>query len=108
MLDISKWDQDDDPITREQVNMLEKILGECVSEKALEGFLIVSSRFVDEFGGHRTDELARIFKTNSDVGRKVLSHSLEHVCRWNGGMKGYETRYPVTIIPPRPAFPYCP
>lgn len=76
-----------------------------LTEEALEGFLIVSSRFVDEFGNHRTGELINIFKTESRAGKEVLRLSLEHACRWVGGMKGYVTRYPVTVIPPRPAFP---
>ncbi len=104
-IDISKWDREDDPITREQVAVLEDILAGQLSEEALEGFLIVCSRFVDEFGNHRTDELVKIFKTESQSGKEVLRVSLEHVCRWVGGMKGYELRYPVTIKPPRPAFP---
>jgi hypothetical protein len=52
--DISRWDHDDDPITRDQVRVLYELLNDEVSELALEGFLIVASRLVDEFGGHRT------------------------------------------------------
>lgn len=104
-IDISKWDREDDPITREQVAVLDDILAGQITEEALEGFLIVCSRFVDEFGNHRTGELVKIFKTESRAGKEVLRLSLEHVCRWVGGMEGYITRYPVTIIPPRPAFP---
>jgi hypothetical protein len=105
MLDISKWDNNDDPITREQVEILNDILKEQLTEEALEGFLVVCSRLVDEFGSHRTNELVKIFKTDSYVGKEVLRISLEYVCHWVGGMKGYIERYPVTIIPPRPAFP---
>lgn len=105
MLDISKWDSEDDPITREQVEVLNDILVGQLTEEALEGFLIISSRLVDEFGNHRTGELVKIFKTESTAGKEVLRASLEYVCRWVGGMKGYVDRYPVTIIPPRPAFP---
>jgi hypothetical protein len=105
MLDISKWDRDDDPITREQVGILNDLLAGRLTEEALEGFLIVASRLVDEFGNHRTAELAKIFKTESPAGKDVLRASLEHVCRWAGGMEGYASRYPVTVIPPRPAFP---
>ncbi|HEV7377904.1 MAG TPA: hypothetical protein VGN95_24700 [Pyrinomonadaceae bacterium] len=104
-LDISKWDSTDDPITREQVALLDDILEGQVSEVALEGFLIVCSRFVDEVGNHRTDELVKIFKTESQAGKEALHLSLEHVCRWVGGMKGYVTNYPVEIKPPNPAFP---
>jgi hypothetical protein len=105
MPDISKWDRDDDPLTREQVVALYEILGGQISQDALEGFLVVSSRFVDEFGGHRTAELAKIFRTGSLDGQAVLRASLEYICRWVGGMTGYENRYPVTINPSRPAFP---
>jgi hypothetical protein len=48
---ISRWDHDDDPITRDQVRVLYELLNGEVSELALEGFLIVASRLVDEFGG---------------------------------------------------------
>jgi len=105
MLDISKWDSEDDPITREQVEVLNDILEGQLTAEALEGFLIICSRLVDEFGNHRTGELVEIFKTESSAGKEVLRASLEYVCRWVGGMKGYADRYPVTIIPPRPAFP---
>jgi hypothetical protein len=105
MLDISKWDQGDDPITKEQVEWLNGIMAGELTEEALEGFLVVSSRLVDEFGNHRTAELEKIFRTQTPAGRGALRASLEHICRWIGGMKGYASRYPVTVIPPRPAFP---
>jgi hypothetical protein len=103
--DISRWDRENDPLTREQVAVLWELLDGEASEEALEGFLIVASRFIDEFGGHRTAELESIFKTRVEAGKEVLRASLEHVCRWVGGMASYKARYPVTIIPPRPAFP---
>ena len=106
MLDLlTRWHPEDDPITRAQVETLASLLGEALTESALEGFLIVASRFVDEFGEHRTSELARIFRTDRLEGRRSLLASLEHVRAWAGGMEGYERDYPVTIIPPRPAFP---
>lgn len=105
MPDISKWDTNDDPITREQVEVLHDILDGQLTGEALEGFLVVSSRLVDEFGNHRTAELEKIFRTECPVGREALRLSLEHVCRWVGGIEGYVSRYPVTVIPPRPAFP---
>ena len=74
-----------------------------VSELALEGFLIVASRLVDEFGGHRTIELSTVFRTYALKWQKVLHQSLEFVCQWVGGYERYCQRYPITIIPPRPA-----
>ena len=102
---ISQWDPDDDPITRDQVRVLYELLNGEVSELALEGFLIVASRLVDEFGGHRTTELSTVFRTHTLKGQKVLHQSLEFVRQWVGGYEQYCQRYPVTIIPPRLAFP---
>ena len=99
--DLLEW-LDGDSVTTGQVQILREILGEEVSEEALEGFLVVCSRLVDESGGDRTSELAKIFKTESDTGKEVLRISLEHVCRWVKGLKGYLSDYPV-VIPTRPA-----
>jgi hypothetical protein len=99
---LSGWTEND-PVTLGQVQVLETMLDGEASNEALEGFLIVCSRFVDEFRDHRTSELARIFKTGSPVGKEALRLSLENVCRWVGGLRGYISRYPVTIK--RPAFP---
>jgi hypothetical protein len=97
------WEHD--PITDEQVRVLVALLGGSVSDEELEGFLIVCSRLVDEFGGHRTHELADIFRTSTPEGRDVLRQSLRYMNRWVGGLAGYESRFPVTIVPARPAFP---
>jgi hypothetical protein len=95
-----------DPITDEQVRVLFTLLGRPVLDEELEGFLIVCSRLVDEFGGHRTHELADIFRTSTtSEGRDVLRQSLLYMNRWVGGLAGYESRFPVTIKPARPAFP---
>jgi hypothetical protein len=94
-----------DPITDEQVRVLRTLLGGSVSDEELEGFLIMCSRLVDEFGGHRTHELAEIFRTSTPEGQEVLRQSLRYMNRWVGGLAGYESRYPVTVIPARPAFP---
>jgi len=95
-----------DPITDEQVRVLFTLLGRPVLGEELEGFLIVCSRLVDEFGGHRTHELADIFRTSTtSEGRDVLRQSLLYMNRWVGGLAGYESRFPVTIKPARPAFP---
>jgi hypothetical protein len=105
LLDISKWDNDDDPVTRGQVDVLEQILDGEIGEKALEGFLIVAPRFVNNFRSDRTEALIEVFRTKRPEGKRALRRSLAHVCDWNGGLQGYEARYPVSIIPPRPAFP---
>jgi hypothetical protein len=102
---LKKWYPEDDPITSDQVETLSLLLEGQLTEKALEGFLIVCSRLVDEFGNHRTDELSKIFKTQRLEGRRALVRSLEHVNDWVGGMDAYLRLYPVTVIPPNPAFP---
>jgi hypothetical protein len=97
--------QQPDPIIDEQVRVLFALLGGPVSDEELEGFLIICSRLVDEFGGHRTHELADIFRTSTPEGRDVLRQSLRYMNRWVGGLAGYESRFPVTVVPARPAFP---
>jgi hypothetical protein len=95
-----------DQITDEQVRVLFTLLGSPVLDEELEGFLVVCSRLVDEYGGHRTQELADIFRTSTTPeGRDVLRQSLQYMNGWVGGLAGYESRYPVTIKPPMPAFP---
>jgi hypothetical protein len=94
-----------DPITDEQVRVLFTLLGSPVLDEELEGFLIVCSRLVDEFGDHRTQELGDIFRTSTPEGRDMLRQSLRYMNRWVGGLAGYESRFPVTIKPARPAFP---
>jgi len=103
---LTKWYSEDDPILREQFEALTSLLNEVpITESALEGFLIVCSRFVDEFGNHRTDELKNIFQTDKEAGKYTLLKSLEYMNNWTGGMNLYLKNYPVTIIPGRPAFP---
>ena len=102
---LSKWHPEDDPIAIEQYQVLITLVGNLLTKEALEGFLVVCSRFVDEFGGHRTAELEHIFRTDLTTGKEVLVASLEYMNTWVGGMEGYMRDYPVEIIPPRPAFP---
>jgi hypothetical protein len=102
---LTKWHSEDDPITRDQAEALIRLLGGILTEKALEGFLIVCSRLVDEFGNHRTEELSSIFRTQRPEGRRALLNSLEYVNDWVGGMEAYERLYPVTVNPSNPAFP---
>lgn len=78
---LTKWHPDDDPISRDQYAIVEDIAGDLLTETAVEGFLIVCSRFVEEFGGHRTEELRRVFRTDQPEGRIALVRSLEHICR---------------------------
>lgn len=85
--------------------MLLELLGGSVTDEELEGFLVICSRLVDEFGGHRTHELAEVFRTSTPEGKDVLRQSLRYINRWVGGLTGYESRFPVTIIPAKPAFP---
>src|ERR1700728_2214474 len=94
-----------DPITDEQVEVLFSLLDGTVSKEELEGFLIICSRLVDEFGFHRTGELAEIFRTSTLAGQTVLRESLRYMNRWVGGTEGYATRFPVVSYPPRPAYP---
>lgn len=105
--DISKWDQENDPILQEQVVLLHQLLDGIISPQALEGFIIIAGRLVDEFGNHRTAELAQIFLTHTEAGKISLRASLEHMNQRVGGYHAYETRYPVTVDPPKPGFPMC-
>lgn len=102
---MSTTDKYDDPIEKEQLAILRRLLADELTEAAKEGFLIVGPRFVDEFGNHRTSELRNVFKTESKNGRRALRLSLERMRDVVGGISGFEERFPVTIIPPRPAFP---
>jgi len=106
MLDLLKrWYPEDDPITRDQAETLITMLGEQLTEKAFEGFVIICSRLVDEFGNHRTSELANVFRTTNPEGQRALVRSLEHINAWVGGIEAYIRLYPVTTKPPNPAFP---
>ena len=80
---MSKWGDEDDPITAEQIEVLRELLGDELSEVALRGFLIVSPRLVDEFGAHRTQELQSVFRTETAQAEdlcvsvwKLYSHQL--------------------------------
>lgn len=106
MLDLlKKWYPEDDPITTDQAETLMTMLGDQLTEKAFEGFVIICSRLVDEFGHHRTSELSNVFRTAKPEGQRALVRSLEHINEWVGGMEAYIRLYPVTIKPPNPAFP---
>ena len=95
----------DDPITTEQIQMLSEILGEEIKGDLLEGFLIMCSRLVDNFGHHRTDELRDIFQTHREEGKACLKASLLGLCKELVSYQNFVSSYPVSIIPPNPAFP---
>lgn len=96
---------ENDPITTEQINILSMILGEDIEGDLLEGFLIVCSRLVDNFGHHRTHELEDIFQTNKEEGKSCLKKSLLALCKELGSYENYVLSYPVSVNPPNPAFP---
>lgn len=94
-----------DPIEIEQIEVLKQLLGEAWTEDALQGFRVVASRFVDAFGGHRTEELRHIFRTDRAEGRQALRRSLEHIFNLCGTFETFEASYTVSIIPAKPLFP---
>jgi hypothetical protein len=103
---VAKWYPEDDPILAAQLKTLQVLLADVsLTAQALEGFLVVCSRFVDAFGHDRVAELADIFQTQHLGGRRALLQSLTYTYRWVGGMQGYLTDYPVSIKPQKPAFP---
>lgn len=109
---MDSFDFVNDPITASQVGILAALLGDQWSEQARDGFLIVSGRFVDHTGGDRTDELARLFQTQSAAGRVALRASLERLLDVVGSLEQYEQDYPVLINDPvhgsTPVFPQVP
>jgi hypothetical protein len=74
---MDTFDFINDPITAAQVQTLASLLGEQWSEKARDGFLITSGRFVDDVGADRTEELGVLYKTHLLTGKVALRRSLE-------------------------------
>ena len=74
---MDTFDYVNDPLTAGQMAMLTTLLQDQWSEKARDGFLIVSGRFIDETGTDRTEELKPLFHTNLPEGRISLRCSLE-------------------------------
>ena len=68
--------KENDPITVEQVQILSDILGETIEGDLLEGFLIMCSRLVDNYGNHRTIELEYIFQTHRYEGKRCLKKTI--------------------------------
>lgn len=95
----------EDPITTEQIAVLSDLLEEPIQDDVLEGFLIMCSRLVDNFGHHRTHELARIFQTHKEEGKTCLKNSLLALTSRFDSYEKFAASYPVSIIPPRPVFP---
>ncbi len=99
-MSIDTFDFVNDPITAAQVEVLASLLGEEWSEEARDGFLVISGRFVDEFGNDRTEDLARVFKTHLAPGRRALKRSLEKLFSFIGSLHRFEIDYPVLINDP--------
>jgi hypothetical protein len=98
---VDAFDYVNDPITAGQVQTLATLLGDQWSDKARDGFLVISGRFVDEWGGDRTDELAYVFEAQSETGRLALRRSLEELLDRVGSLLEYEQNYPVFINDPK-------
>jgi hypothetical protein len=109
---MDAFDFINDPITASQVETLKSLLGDCWSEEARDGFLVISGRFVDAFGGDRTEELAAVFKTHVREGRSALKRSLEKLLSYVGSLRRFEVEYPVLINDPllgsKAVFPQLP
>jgi len=99
---------EDDPIEAEQLEVLETLLGRRLTQSEFQGFLIVGNRFVDRFGHSRIGELGRVFYTDSPHGRRALAASLARVAATLGSYEQFANAFPVTIIPPLPAYPLLP
>jgi hypothetical protein len=97
---MDTFDFVNDPITAAQVEVLASLLSEEWSEEARDGFLVISGRFVDEFGADRTEDLATVFKTHLASGRRALRRSLEKLFGFIGSLRQFELDYPVLINDP--------
>jgi hypothetical protein len=89
-----------DPITAGQIAVLRQLLGEEWTDKARDGFLAISGRFVDETSTDRTEELQPLFRTESPEGRRALRDSLETLLDFVGSLESFEAKYPVYINDP--------
>jgi hypothetical protein len=89
-----------DPITPAQIEILTDLLGDQWSEKARNGFLVISGRFVDDMGIDRTEELGDLYRTESAAGRRALRRSLEKLLDSVGSLQKYEKDFRVYIDDP--------
>jgi hypothetical protein len=99
---------DEDTFEDEQRRTVEALLDRPLAPRELEGFRIVYSRFIDRFGGSRLEELRHIFRTDLQEGRLALAASFQRVADELGSYEEFAAKYPVTIIPPLPAYPLFP
>jgi len=97
---MDTFDYINDPLTAEQVATLRTLLGDDWTDKARDGFLVISGRFVDEIGNDRTDELRPLFLTKTAAGRKALRDSLETLFNFVGSLNQFEADYPIFINDP--------
>jgi hypothetical protein len=97
---MDTFDYVNDPIAAAQVRTLAALLGDQWSKKTRYGFLVAAGRFVDEWGADRTEDLARMFETQTEAGRRALRRSLEELLDRVGSPLEYEQNYPVYINDP--------
>lgn len=97
---MDSFDYTNDPLTAQQVSTLAALLQRQWTEKARDGFLVISGRFIDETGTDRTDELRPLFHTDTPQGRRSLRLSLEALFDAVGSLEKFEADYPVYINDP--------
>jgi hypothetical protein len=97
---MDTFDFTNDPLTAAQVETLASLLAEQWSEKARNGFLVTSGRFLDDFGRDRTEELGVLYKTDLLKGRVALRRSLEALLDSVGSLAQFERDFPVLINDP--------
>jgi hypothetical protein len=99
---------DEAEFENEQLRIVEELVGRSLAPVEHEGFRIVYPRFIDRFGGTRLPELRNVFRSDLPAGRAALAASLRRVAMGLGSYDAFAARYPVTIIPPLPAYPLFP
>jgi hypothetical protein len=97
---LDTFDYINDPLTAGQIATLAALLQGEWTEKARDGFLVISGRFIDETGTDRTDELGPLFRTETPQGRLSLRLSLETLFDAAGSLEKFEADYPVYINDP--------
>ena len=97
---MDSFDYVHDPITAEQIATLRRLLGEEWTDKARDGFLVISGRLVDETSFDRSEELHQLFDTDNSRGRRSLKNSLEALFDFVGSLERFEADYPVYINDP--------
>jgi hypothetical protein len=97
---MDTFDYINDPITAGQINALAIMLQDEWTEKARDGFLVISGRFIDETGTDRTAELIPLFRTYTSQGKLSLRRSLEALFDAVGSLEKFEADYPVYINDP--------